>query len=101
FFRLLVLLRLCIPRAGVNKVRDAVPGIVDADEKEQQRGRSNAEQGFAEMHGSSECRTCQHHVCRKRQRIEKYPIPEIRLVCGLLAHAVGDDERISDAAYAY
>jgi IstB-like ATP binding protein len=49
-------------------VRYGIPGVVDADEEQQQDCRSDAEQGLAQMEASGICRYGQRYVRRAGQQ---------------------------------
>ncbi|MGD1155548.1 MAG: hypothetical protein ABSA41_06935 [Terriglobia bacterium] len=47
---------LLSPFLDKDMVRDGIPGVMNADEEQQQRRRCNAKQGVAQMVASRECR---------------------------------------------
>src|SRR6266571_7353214 len=60
---------LSLSRPPVDKyvVGDAVPGVMNADEEQQQRRSSDAEQSLAGVGESRECRKREYHVRSRRQ----------------------------------
>ena len=64
-------------------VRDAVPGVMNADEEQQRHRRSDAKQGAAHMRAGGVRRCSQHDICSERQQNVEHPVLKLRLVCGL------------------
>jgi hypothetical protein len=54
---------LLSPFLDKDVVRDGIPGVMNADEEQQQRRRCNAKQGVAQMGASRECRYSQRYIC--------------------------------------
>src|SRR5438874_1651810 len=73
---------LLFPSSHKDVVRDDVPGVVNADEEQEQRRGAHEEQGRARMGVSGACRHAKECVCRERKPNMKQPVLEHGLVDG-------------------
>lgn len=87
-------------QADEHMVGDGVPGVVNADEKQQERNRSDRKQSLAFIGRGGERREDERSVRDKREQHVKQPIFELRSVGGLRAHPAGHDHRVCRAGHA-
>src|SRR5262249_32222159 len=81
--------------AADSVVDDGVPGIVNADEQQQQQyGGAHAKQRLARENEGCRCGQGEQGIGRCRQDNVKQPVFKFRYVCGLGAHASNDDHGI-------
>jgi hypothetical protein len=82
--------------AFLNKdvVRDGVPGIVNANEEQEQRRSAHEEQGRARMGVSRACPGGKHCVSREWKQNMKQPVLEHGPVGGLQSQAPGHEDDV-------
>src|SRR5208283_2100080 len=77
-------------------VPDDVPGIVNANEEQEECCSAHDEQGWACMGVSRECRCAQHYVCREWEQNMKQPVLEDGLVDGLQSQTPSHEDDVHD-----
>src|SRR5262249_9779529 len=82
-------------------VRDEVPGVVNANEEQEQRRSAHEERGWARMGVSRPCRYGKHCVCRKWKQNMKQPVLEHDLVGGLRSQTPSHEDDVHYAAEAH
>src|SRR5215470_15156615 len=89
-----------VPLVPVDKrmVGDRVPGVVDAEEKQQDGSSGDAKQGLPHVGESRDGGERQYHVRHQREHDVEQPILELRFVRGLHAHATSHDGRVDHSA---
>ena len=92
---------LLSPLLGKDVVRGGIPGVVNADEEQEQRRRCNAKQGVAQMGASRECRYNQRCICGEGQQNMKQPVLKLRRVCDLHSHTPSHDDLVHDPIEAH
>src|SRR6266576_5639287 len=92
---------ICVWSSGLEDkyvVGCGVPGVVNADEEQQQRSRRDTKHGSAWMGASHASRCRERRICRERQQSVTHPILEHGLVCGLHSQASSHNQGISNSA---
>ena len=69
-----------LPPARDDQMRDVVPGVMNADEKQKQRARCNAEEGLLCVRPRTVPRGGEHAICDCRKQHVKQPVFEDGLV---------------------
>src|SRR3954464_8227637 len=75
-----------LPSRHKDVVRDDVPGVVNANEEQEQRRSAHEEQGRARLGVTRACRCGKHCVGREGKQNMKQPVLEHGTVGGLQAH---------------
>jgi hypothetical protein len=82
-------------------VGNGIPGVVNANEEQQQRGGANDKEQLARVHMSRGCRERECRVRHQRQEDMKQLVLEARWVCGLRPHTPSYDYRVRCSTKAY
>ena len=82
-----------------DQIRDGVPGVVNADEEQKQRGCCDAEKGCLDVRAS--CVRCRENsICDGWEQNVKQPLLEHRLVLGLFVRAPSHDTGVPEPRHA-